>query len=709
MIFQSLINNAAILLTLCFLYTLVSRYWRDNDLTAQIIRGLLFGLVAIGVMLSPLHLAAGLVFDTRTVVIGIAGLFGGPLTVAIAAALAIAYRILLGGVGVAPGIATVLAAAVIGVLFFAWRREWRRPTNALCFYFFGLAVHVAMLLCLFTLPRELAWQTISSIALPVLVIHPLATLLLALLMADLEGRAAMERRLQESEERFRALFEQAGDAIFVADFDGRLLDVNAAAQTGLGYSRAELLRLRIQDVDPQAPDHDVLQEFWRRHFDVGRAVTFESVHRRKDGSTFPVEIRAGFISQARRRLVLGLARDITERVQAAAERRRLEGHLLQAQKMEAVGTLAGGIAHEFNNILTTIVGYAELALLLHDRDRSSQPEYLQEILNSSKRAADLVKRILTFSRKAEATAFRVFDLNKELEHAITILEKTIPREIRIAREFSPEGVFIRGDAGQLEQIMLNLGTNAKDAMPAGGTLTIKTERVTIGAEGPAPFAEMPAGEYVCLRVGDTGHGMAPETMKAIFNPFFTTKEVGSGTGLGLAMVYGIVQGHQGFIRCLSEPGQGATFEIYLPLTAPAGSGQEGPDAPPPDLAADPQGVTILQVDDEAALLEIGRLMLEGAGYQTRQADSGEKALELLEQQGEAIDLVLLDVSMPGMGGRRCLEKILERRPTARVLITSGYARDASVQEILALGATGFVAKPFHRTDMLAAVRQALRS
>ncbi len=708
MVFNSLVNNAAILLVLSYLYTLISRYWKGKDLTGQAIRGLLFGFVVVGVMLSPLQLAPGLVFDTRSVVISIAGLFGGPITAAITALFSITYRIWLGGVGVAPAIATALSAASIGVLFFYWRQKWRRPSNVLYFYLFGLAVHVAMILGMFTLPGELAWQTIGKITLPVMVIYPVATLLLAMLLADQEARLVTERQLLESEARFRTLFEQAGDAIFVSDFQGNLVDVNQAAQESLGYSREELLTLRIQDVDPQAPGQEVLQDFWLQQFLGGQhASTFASVHRRKDGSTFPVELRASFTVHKGQRLILGLARDISERIEAEEERKRLEGQLLHAQKMEAVGTLAGGIAHEFNNILAAIMGYTELSLLQYNRGGIIPPEYLEEILASSKRAAKLVKSILAFSRKAESVEFRDFDINTELDHAITLLEKTLPREISIEKDLSPDVGLIRGDAGQFEQVLLNLGTNAKHAMPTGGRLTIKTEQVSIRRDRPPLFPGMKPGEYVLLTVSDSGYGMDAATLKQIFDPFFTTKGLGVGTGLGLAMVYGIIKGHHGYIDCRSAPNEGATFEIFLPVA------KDTPQlsAQPSLLAQQPRGKneTVLVVEDESSLLAIGKTMLEANNYHVLQATSGEEALSLFQAPANAIDIVLLDVSMPGMGGMRCLQALLELKPTAKIILTSGYAVDESLGEIIASGAIGFVAKPYSQQDLLQAIHAALVS
>ena len=705
MVFQSFVNNAALLVALSYFYTLVTRRWQRDDLIGRISCGLLFGLVAVGVMLSPMEMGPGLIFDTRTVVISVAGLFCGPVTAAIAALIAILYRFWLGGVGLAPGIATTLSAALIGVLFYYGRKTWSRPGSLLYFYLCGLLVHAVMLLCMFTLPRELAWQIVSQIAWPVMLICPLATLVLALLLEDQQKRLDIKRQLALSEERFRSLFEQAGDAIFVSDFDGNLLDVNRAAQTTLGYSREELLHMRIQDVDPQAPPRRALQEFWHSRFDSGRAATFESVHRRKDGSTFPVEIRAGFIGKRQPPVVLGLARDISVRLQAEEEHRRLEEQLLHAQKMEAVGTLAGGIAHEFNNILAAMIGYAELALALHSRDGVIRPEHLQEIVTSGKRASELVKRILAFSHKAELIDFIDVDINEKLVHAVTILEKTLPREIRIDTDFGTDVGVIHADAGQLEQVLVNLATNAKDAMPEGGRLTIKTERLEITDQAPDLAPDITPGTYVRLTVRDSGQGMEPGTVAQIFNPFFTTKEVGSGTGLGLSVVYGIIKGHHGYVGCCSTPGRGTTFEIYLPAGRAGGSVPRRAAAP----LSIPSGhnETVLLVDDEKSLLDIGKRLLEDNGYQVLLAGSGEEAVEIFRHQGDEIDLVLLDVSMPGMGGRRCLKELLALQPRLKVIITSGYAVDDSLQEILAEGAFAYVAKPYTMVDLLNTIHKAL--
>ncbi|PLX49445.1 MAG: hypothetical protein C0613_07465 [Desulfobulbaceae bacterium] len=706
MVFQSFVNNAALLVALSYLYTLVTRRWQRDDLVGCISCGLLFGLMAVGVMLSPMEMGPGLIFDTRTVVISVAGLFCGPVTAAIAALVTILYRIWLGGMGLAPGIATTLSAALIGVLFYYGRKTWGRPGTLFYFYLCGLLVHAVMLLCMFILPRELAWQIVSRIAWPVMLIYPLATLLLALLLADQQKRLDMERQLLVSEERFRSLFEQAGDAIFVSDFDGNLIDVNQAAQTTLGYSREELLHMRVQDVDPQAPTRPALQEFWRSHFDTGRAATFESVHRRKDGTTFPVEIRAGFIGRQQPPLVLGLARDISARIQADEERRRLEEQLLHAQKMEAVGTLAGGIAHEFNNILAAMIGYAELTLALYSRDGVTRPEHLQEIITSGKRASELIKRILAFSRKAELIDFTDVDINEIVAHAVTILEKTLPREIRIDTDFAAKAGTIRADAGQLEQVLVNLATNAKDAMPDGGRLTIKTERLEISEQAPPLVPDIKPGCYLRLIVRDSGQGMGPDTVAQIFNPFFTTKEVGAGTGLGLSVVYGIIKGHHGYIGCHSTPGRGTTFEIYLPTGREQGSVPRRRAAPLSIPSG--QNETVLLVDDEKSLLDIGKRLLEDNGYQVLLAGSGEEAVEIFRQQGDEIDLVLLDVSMPGMGGRRCLKELLALKPQVKVIIASGYAVDDSLQEILEEGALAYVAKPYTMVDLLNTIHKALQ-
>jgi CheY-like chemotaxis protein len=371
--------------------------------------------------------------------------------------------------------------------------------------------------------------------------------------------------------------------------------------------------------------------------------------------------------------------------------------------MEAVGTLAGGIAHDFNNILQAISGYIELLLAKEKKDRSSL-RHLSEIDRAVQRAAELVQQLLTFSRKVDPE-LKPINLNNIVRQSVKMLERTIPKMIGIEIRLSDDLKTIKSDPIQLEQVLMNIGANAMDAMPQGGELVISTENVTLDENFCNLHIGSKAGDYVRLSISDTGHGMEEETIKHIFDPFYTTKEIGQGTGLGLAMVYGIVKSHDGYILCDSKPGQGTIFSIYLPVSRT----EHVSDVL---LSRDPGVVlggseTILLVDDDEAVVEIASDILKENGYRILTADCGEKALSIHEENADGIDLVILDLGMPGMGGQGCLEKLLTVNPSLKVIIASGYSADAQVKDALDYGAKDFLGKPYRLVDLLRKVRQVL--
>jgi CheY-like chemotaxis protein len=371
--------------------------------------------------------------------------------------------------------------------------------------------------------------------------------------------------------------------------------------------------------------------------------------------------------------------------------------------MEAIGTLAGGIAHDFNNILAAILGYAEIALQLGQEGLPNHQE-LAQVIQATERARNLVKQILTFSRKAEAD-LRPLDLNQAVRQALNLLGPTLPKMVRIEAHLEPNLELVRADATQMEQVLLNLAGNAADAMPEGGRLLIETQNLFLGEDDCDQHLELKPGRYVMLTVSDTGMGISPQVIEHIYDPFFTTKGVGRGTGLGLSTVFGIVKGHGGELTCYSEPGQGATFKVYLPV--PPALDQAVPAEPAPPEPPVRGEETVLLVDDEAALRDLGRQALEGAGYRVLTAASGEEALAIHQARGAAIDLVVMDLGMPGMGGQRCLREILARDPKAKVVIASGYSANGQVKASLESGAAGYVAKPFRRADLLTTIRDVL--
>jgi nitrogen-specific signal transduction histidine kinase/CheY-like chemotaxis protein len=391
----------------------------------------------------------------------------------------------------------------------------------------------------------------------------------------------------------------------------------------------------------------------------------------------------------------GIVIDITET-------KKLESQLRQAHKMEAIGTLAGGIAHDFNNLLQAVQGYAELLLLRKTEEEAGYKE-LREISRAAKRGGELTRQLLTFSRKVESKLEPV-DLNRTIDDVRMLLERTIPKMIRIELHLTGNLCHINADASQIEQVLMNLALNARDAMPDGGTLSIETKNIVLDEDSLRTQPELIPGKYVLLAVADTGHGMDKTTLEHVFDPFFTTKEVGKGTGLGLAMVYGIVKSHQGQITCISKPGEGTAFKICFPAIEQL---EESPGVLTGAKELRGGNETVLLVDDDAPVRDLGERILKMFGYSVIVAPDGESAMEIYREGKNRIDLVILDLIMPGMGGAQCLQKILEMNPRAKVVIASGYSVDGETERAAKSGAKAFINKPYNVQQMLKVIREVL--
>ncbi|MBW1980685.1 MAG: response regulator [Deltaproteobacteria bacterium] len=415
-------------------------------------------------------------------------------------------------------------------------------------------------------------------------------------------------------------------------------------------------------------------------------------------SAFPFRDGAGNVVG-----VIDYIKDITERKHAQEERLQLEAQLCQAQKMEALGTLTGGIAHDFNNVLQGIQGYAEL-LLLGRADEENCMRQLREILSIAERGKQMTGQLLSFSRKLDSKLQPV-ELNPLVEKTEDLLRLAMPRMINIELELGPDLPTVLADATQIEQVLVNLANNARDSMPKGGILTISTANVSISEEKCRLRQEIKPGEYVELTITDTGHGMSAEMLEQIFQPFYTTKQNGAGAGLGLAMVKRIVANHSGHITVESSPGHGTTFKILLPVS------QVRRTTPAEEQAAVCQAGSekILLIEDEEAIRNSVKQMLEMFGYTVVCSAKGEWALELYAKEEAGIEVIILDLIMPGMGGKECLKELLKINPQARVLVASGYASSAVQQELLELGAKGFIRKPYKIEQVLTAVREILKN
>ncbi len=514
---------------------------------------------------------------------------------------------------------------------------------------------------------------------------------------DITDRKKAEDELRESERKYRDLVDGAPVGIFQSTIDGRVIGVNPAYAKMFGYASAEEAALEIDNV---AERMYVEPERRKKLIDLalrtGGFVKAENQYRKKDGSLFWGQLYFQVV-----RYRDGEVKHIGGFVEDISDRKILEQQLLQAQKMEAIGTLAGGIAHDFNNLLQVILGYSEL--LLVDK-REDDPEYadLSKILESARSGSELVRRLLTFSRKVESKPVPL-NLNRSVDQAERFLRRTISKMIEIQLDLSGDLAEINADPTQMEQVLMNLAVNARDAMPDGGKLTVGTRNVTLDEEYCRIHAETRPGEYVLLTVSDTGHGIDKETIDHIFEPFFTTKELGCGTGLGLAVVYGIVKQHGGFINCYSEVEHGTTFNVYFPAIESPIEPEVQSSGVMPAFGTE----TILIVDDEDLVRELGARILSKAGYNVLTATNSREALDLFEKERAQISLVILDLIMPKMGGKECLKELRKIDPQLKVLIASGLSDAASVQESIKMGAKGFIYKPFKSKELLRQVRGVL--
>jgi two-component system cell cycle sensor histidine kinase/response regulator CckA len=512
-------------------------------------------------------------------------------------------------------------------------------------------------------------------------------------LEDVTERYAAEQALRASEERYRSLVESARDAIFTMSAEGAITSLNPAFETITGWRREQWLGKEFGPiVHPE--DMPLAMEMFLRVIAGETPPPFEVRITTKSGGyvvgefTVTRQVRDGEFAG-----ILGIARDITER-------KRLEDQLNQAQKMEAIGQLAGGVAHDFNNILTAITGYSDLALR-HLPAEDPMKTNLEEIKAAALRAAGLTRQLLAFSRK-QVLQPRVIDLNAVVTDISKMLRRLIGEHIELSTHARRHPALVKADRGQVEQVIMNLAVNARDAMPSGGRLRIETDIVAGAADNPA---DLPPGEHVVLRISDTGTGMSAETRSRLFEPFFTTKEPGKGTGLGLATCYGIVKQSGGHITVDSEPGKGTTFRIYLPLaTEPVAE-----PAAAPQSAEMPRGrETILLVEDEMVVRELAGMILEDLGYRVLSADHGEEALRLADQHGnEPLPLLLTDVVMPIMGGREVAERLRAKHPGLKVIFSSGYTDDAIAEPGLPDSATWFLEKPYTPDALARKVREAL--
>ncbi len=501
--------------------------------------------------------------------------------------------------------------------------------------------------------------------------------------------------------RYRTLFESAGDAIFVFDWDGQVLDVNQVACEKLGYSYRELTALKRKDIEGPGTGMTVAQR--RKILRQEGRVIYEASHVCKDGTSLPVEANCRVIEYDYEPAILTIARDISERIRAQEEKAKLQTQLRQAQKMEALGTLAGGIAHDFNNILTPISGHAEIALFKVGRDHDAVKN-LKGIIQAVDRARGLVRQVLSFSRQ-ESEEKQPLQLHTILKEALRLLRASLPTTIDIQQNIGRCGA-VMANATQIHQILMNLCTNAGHAMrETGGVLEVSLSEVEIRAGDLAEYLNMKPGSYVRLTVSDTGHGMAGEVLDRIFEPYFTTKKEGEGTGMGLSVVHGIVKGHNGDIKVYSEQGKGTTFNIYLPCIEAKAHTDDSPVA---DQIPKGSG-SVLLVDDEEKIIEVMDQMLEYLGYAVTSFTDSREALDSFRKNPDFYDIIITDMTMPGMTGDALARRVHSLRPGLPILLCTGYSRSISREQAKTLGIQEFLMKPPTIGELARTVQRSLKN
>lgn len=839
MIYLSLVHNIALLVALSLVHGLLMRGFRRAGLRFSLLSGLLFGAVAVLGMMTPVRWAPGIIFDGRSIILGIAGLFGGPLAAGVAALLAGTYRAALGGAGVWMGLAVILEAAALGTAGFYLRRRWTRMTEMGPLLALGIAIHL-MMMAFMTLLGAHAGEVLRTLSLPVLLLYPPGFMLVGRMFVELERHFLTEDALRESEARNRALLASIPDLMFRFTRDGRIIDYQASddrqlyapPERFLGRRMDEVLppevaRLtldRIQEVEatgrptryeydlafPEGPvrryesrlascgpedflaivrdisDREAaikaLKESQSLYEDL-MASTLAGIYRMREEGPDPAspwglpryhyeffneryceltglsreinltdptaihrvihpEDRPGWLARNQaavagnapfawdgRLVVRGEARwvhfesrprlledgarlwtgavvDVHERVQAQAERQDMERRMLHVQKLESLGVLAGGMAHDFNNILMAVLGHADLALAKLPAHAPAR-DHLEAIITASRQASDLSRQMLAYSGRGRFVieSIQLSELVSEMAH---LLKAAINKKALFNLKLEKGLPRVEADATQLRQVLMNLITNASEAIgDRSGVITLSTGAMHCGRSYLTTATvddDLPEGLYVYMEVSDTGCGMDRDTLQRIYDPFFSTKF--TGRGLGMAAVLGIVRGHNGAIRVYSEVGKGTTFKVLLPA-APA-KDEPADDAPTPKGTWSGAG-RVLLVDDEETLRALGQAMLERLGFEVLTASDGKEAVALYREHRHQIDLVLLDLTMPHMDGEEAFRELRQINPEVRVVLCSGYTEQDVTARFAGKGLAGFIQKPYTLQDLSERLRTCLAS
>jgi two-component system, cell cycle sensor histidine kinase and response regulator CckA len=510
------------------------------------------------------------------------------------------------------------------------------------------------------------------------------------------------KRLNESLRITRFIFDKAPLGIFLIKDGGDITNVNEYACRYLGYTKEELCLMNVLDIDCGFSPQD-LDQVWIRQQDKNSIDTFETVHRKKDGTEFPVEISGIVLKYSDIPYSVSFAKDISERKEAEKQRLKMEAQIREVQRIESLGTLAGGIAHDFNNILAAILGYAELAQLQCQVD-SNLRNYVSEIFKAGNRARELVQQILLFSRQGRSEKGPM-DIGRVVNEALKLIKATLPSNIAILKNISPNLAPVFANEIQIHQIVMNLCTNAYHAIKTtDGMLDVNLKAISLLDQDTQSHPDMNPGNYIMLSISDNGCGISPDIINRIFDPYFTTKPTGEGTGLGLSIVHGIVKDHGGCIKVYSEVGVGTTFHVFLPAadTATETVAKQAEQLPTGNEC-------ILLVDDEKALIDLGRDLLERLGYRVETRASSIDAIEAFRTNSQKYNLVISDITMPKMTGDEMARQMKAIRPDIPIILCSGFSDRIHAQTMKTIGIRAVLMKPVLYADLAHTVRQVLEA
>ncbi len=697
------------MLILCVIYDTFNVHAISKKHVREGITGLIVGLIALAVMLNPWVIQPGVFFDTRWVLLSLCGLFFGFTPTVIAVIIAGSFRLYQGGSGATVGTIVIVSTACTGLGWRYWQRKYANSLGWKQLYAFGFLVQLVMLACMLLMPQEMRIPIIKAVAPPILFIYPVLTMILGLILKRQEQRRATDKALikevnerktaeltaRKSKEEWENTFNSITDIVSLQDTNFQILKINQAGCDALGRESNDIIGRHCYKLFsyldepchlcPLAETANTLEPHVREIFIEKLGKTFLV-------SAAPVLNENGTLTH-----LTHVARDITDK-------KKLEEDLFQALKMESIGTLAGGIAHDFNNILSIIMGYAELAKVHLPQDSKAHSD-IDQIFKSSRRAADLVRHILTFSRKSAHYLEPLFP-HLIVKEALKMLRASLPSTIHIQEDIDTNCGNIMADPTNIQQIVINLCTNALHSMEKEkGTLSIRLYRKTLNKKQIEAELDESPGLFVVLEIKDTGHGMDQHTITNIFDPYFTTKEVGKGTGLGLSVIHGIVKDYHGFIRVDSKPGKGSMFQIYIPALVEEASAKETSVDNEQVL---PTGTErILIIDDESSIVAVNQKILERLGYTVTVTTESFWALEKIRSAPDQFDLVISDQTMPGLTGVELSKEILKTRPDMPIIICTGYSSVISEENFLAMGIKRYLKKPISTKRLAMSIRQVI--